>query len=246
MATWARLGWARTVTDRYGRHAARMIEAGVGLSEGYIRQLIATVKAFPAPEDRAQDLSLCGHHRPGRAEAGPRGLYRVLSGPRRPQSGGGPQEPSPDRSLVREDLAPTALGDPRPRVHQSSLLARAMDAVNADALAAIEDAVAAATVARFTVAVDRPFAKEGQQDVDFIDCVAWRWLGETVAKFMTKGRLVAVEGHLAIRSYETQEGDKRRVAEIVCDNVRFLDSKKGDKAPASEEEEAEIPADLPF
>ena len=101
-------------------------------------------------------------------------------------------------------------------------------------------------VARFTVAVDRPFAKEGQQDVDFIDCVAWRGLGETVAKFMTKGRLVAVEGRLQIRPYETQEGAKRHATEIVCDNVRFLDSKKGDKAPAAEEDEAEIPADLPF
>ncbi len=100
-------------------------------------------------------------------------------------------------------------------------------------------------VARFTVAVERPFAKEDQQDVDFIDCVAWRGLGETVAKFMTKGRLVAVEGHLAIRSYETQEGDKRRAAEVVCDYVRFLDSKKSVKAPVAEEE-AEIPADLPF
>ena len=100
-------------------------------------------------------------------------------------------------------------------------------------------------VARFTVAVERPFAKEGQQDVDYIDCVAWRGLGETVAKFMTKGRLVVVEGRLAIRTYETQETDKRRAAEIVCDNVRFLDSKKGDKA-ADAAETDEVPADLPF
>ena len=75
--------------------------------------------------------------------------------------------------------------------------------------------------------------------------MAWRGLGETVAKFMTKGRLVAVEGRLAIRTYETQETDKRRAAEIVCDNVRFLDSKKGDKA-ADAAETDEVPADLPF
>jgi single-strand DNA-binding protein len=99
-------------------------------------------------------------------------------------------------------------------------------------------------VANFSLAVDRPFAKEGQPDVDFIDCVAWRSLGETVAKYMTKGRLVAVEGRLAVRTYETQDGGKRRVAEVVCDRVRFLDRKP--KEPEADAVEEAVSEDVPF
>ena len=100
-------------------------------------------------------------------------------------------------------------------------------------------------VASFSLAVDRPFAKEGQQDVDYIDCVAWRGLGETVAKFMTKGRLVAVAGRLQIRAYETQDGQKRRAAEVVADEVRFLDGKKDGAASPSPDSVA-LPEELPF
>lgn len=61
-ALWAQADWAMNMAGRYGRHTARMIAAGVGLSEGYIRQLIATAKAFPEPDTRAEDLSF-SHHR---------------------------------------------------------------------------------------------------------------------------------------------------------------------------------------
>jgi single-strand DNA-binding protein len=76
----------------------------------------------------------------------------------------------------------------------------------------------------FTLAVDRSFVNQrGERETDFIDIVTWRKLAETVASHLTKGRLVAVDGRLQIRSYETQEGQKRRVAEVVADDVRFLD-----------------------
>ncbi|HHV71822.1 MAG TPA: single-stranded DNA-binding protein [Clostridia bacterium] len=79
-------------------------------------------------------------------------------------------------------------------------------------------------VASFTLAVERPFVSQsGEREVDFIDIVVWRKLAETVANHLNKGRLVAVDGRLQVRSYETQEGQKRRVAEVVADNVRFLD-----------------------
>jgi single-strand DNA-binding protein len=72
--------------------------------------------------------------------------------------------------------------------------------------------------------VERPFVSQsGEREVDFIDIVVWRKLAETVANHLNKGRLVAVDGRLQVRSYETQEGQKRRVAEVVADNVRFLD-----------------------
>jgi len=66
-------------------------------------------------------------------------------------------------------------------------------------------------VASFTLAVDRPFVnQQGERGTDFIDVVAWRRLAEQVTQHLNKGRLVAVEGRLQIRSYETQDGQKRR------------------------------------
>lgn len=82
-------------------------------------------------------------------------------------------------------------------------------------------------VANFTIAVDRPFlAQNGERETDFIDIVVWRKQAETVANHLTKGRLVAVEGRLQIRSYDDQNGIRRKAAEIVADSVRFLDRAK--------------------
>lgn len=90
-----------------------------------------------------------------------------------------------------------------------------------------------APVASFTLAVDRPFAnQQGNRETDFIDVVAWRKLAEQVSQYMTKGRMVAVEGRLQIRSYETQDGQKRKVAEVVADGVRFLDRARPGAGPA--------------
>lgn len=75
-------------------------------------------------------------------------------------------------------------------------------------------------VCNFTLAVNRKFNRD---DTDFIDIVVWRGLAENCANYLNKGRLAAVEGRLQIRSYETQEGQKRKVAEVVADDVRFLD-----------------------
>lgn len=76
----------------------------------------------------------------------------------------------------------------------------------------------------FSLAVDRPFLNQkGERETDFIDIVTWRKLAETVASHLGKGRLVAVEGRLQLRSYETAEGQRRRVSEVVAENVRFLD-----------------------
>ena len=87
-------------------------------------------------------------------------------------------------------------------------------------------------VASFTLAVDRSFTNQaGERETDFIDIVAWRKLADQVSQHLSKGRLVAVEGRLQIRSYETQDGQKRKVAEIVADAVRFLDRKGGPAAP---------------
>ncbi len=79
----------------------------------------------------------------------------------------------------------------------------------------------------FTLAVDRPFVSQGgERETDFIDIVTWRKQAETCANHLAKGRLVAVEGRLEIRSYDDQNGVRRKAASIVADNVRFLDRAK--------------------
>ena len=83
-------------------------------------------------------------------------------------------------------------------------------------------------VAQFRIAVDRPLSQEARQQgqekqADFIDIVAWRQSAEFASQYLTKGRLVAVEGRLQIREYVTQDGQKRKAAEIVADNLKGLD-----------------------
>ncbi len=94
------------------------------------------------------------------------------------------------------------------------------------------------SVARFTVAVDRPIASQsGERGTDFIDVVVWRKQAETVGAYMKKGRLVAVEGRLQVRSYQATDGQKRRAWEVIGDRVEFLDRgpDSGARVPAVEE-----------
>jgi single-strand DNA-binding protein len=87
-------------------------------------------------------------------------------------------------------------------------------------------------VASFTVAVDRDFGKSesGEKETDFLECVAWGSTGEFVSKHFTKGRMIVCSGRLQIRSWTDKDGNKRRTAEIITDNVYFGDS-KSDSAP---------------
>lgn len=79
-------------------------------------------------------------------------------------------------------------------------------------------------VASFTVAVDRDFSKE--KETDFIDIVVWSKTAEFVSKHFSKGRMAVVSGRLQIRSWTDKDGNKRRTAEVVADNIYFGDSKK--------------------
>jgi len=90
-------------------------------------------------------------------------------------------------------------------------------------------------VASFTVAVDRDFGGRdgGEKETDFIDCVAWRQTGEFVSKYFTKGRMIVVSGRLQIRSWTDKDGNKRRTAEVVADNVYFGDSKRDNDSGSS-------------
>ena len=78
----------------------------------------------------------------------------------------------------------------------------------------------------FTIACDRSYVKPGaERQTDFIDIVAWRSYAEFVCKYFRKGQLIAVQGSLQTRTYEDREGKKRKVYEIVADNLHFADSK---------------------
>ena len=83
-------------------------------------------------------------------------------------------------------------------------------------------------VASFSVAVDRDFGGRdgGERETDFIDCVAWRQTGEFVSKYFTKGSMIVVSGRLQIRNWTDKDGNKRRTAEVVADNVYFGESKR--------------------
>ena len=92
-------------------------------------------------------------------------------------------------------------------------------------------------VASFSLAVDRDFkSQSGEKETDFIDIVAWRNTAEFVSKYFAKGRMAVVEGRLQIREWKDRDGNNRRTAEVVADNVYFGDSKRdgqsgGDYAP---------------
>lgn len=83
------------------------------------------------------------------------------------------------------------------------------------------------SVTSFSVACDRDFkSQSGEKETDFIDIVAWRQTAEFVCKYFSKGRMAVVEGRLQIRDWQDNNGNKRRSAEIVADNVYFGDSKR--------------------
>lgn len=82
-------------------------------------------------------------------------------------------------------------------------------------------------VAGFALAVDRDFKNaDGTKETDFIEVVAWRSSAEFVSKYFANGRMAIVEGRLQIRDWQDKDGNKRRNAEVVADNVYFGDSKK--------------------
>ena len=102
-------------------------------------------------------------------------------------------------------------------------------------------------VASFTLAVDRDFSGNGgEKETDFIDCTAWRGTGEFVSKYFSKGSMAIVSGRLHIRTWTDKDGNKRRSAEVVAENVYFGESKSSHShAPANDFAMAEDPNELP-
>lgn len=96
-------------------------------------------------------------------------------------------------------------------------------------------------VTSFTLAVDRDRKEQdGSRKADFIDVNAWRQSAEFVAKYGGKGRMLLVEGKLHFRDWTDKDGNNRRSAEVVADNIYFCDSKRESDAPAGRESFAPI------
>lgn len=103
-------------------------------------------------------------------------------------------------------------------------------------------------VATFTIAVDRPFAKEKQ--ADFIRITVFGKSAENCERFLTKGRLVGVQGRLQTGSYKNKEGATVYTTDVVADRVEFLEwGDKGGSGSGSgfgfERQESKGPSDIP-
>lgn len=110
---------------------------------------------------------------------------------------------------------------------------------------------------RFSIAVNRNYGSaDGERKTDFFNVVAWRGLGETVARYAKKGNKVAVSGSIELRNYEDSQGVKRTGVDIVAQDVEFLSPKGSgdgfaDAAPSSDRKKASLQAfdddsDIPF
>lgn len=96
------------------------------------------------------------------------------------------------------------------------------------------------SVTTFTLAVDRNYAKQGEdRQADFIDVVAWRGTADFVCRYFAKGKMMAVNGQIQTRVYEDKHGNKRKAVEIVADQISFCgDGKKQESSGGEEERQA--------
>lgn len=86
------------------------------------------------------------------------------------------------------------------------------------------------SVGLFTLAVNRNYTSaNGQREADFISCVSYRKLAETIGQYVRKGQLICVEGRIQTRNYDAQDGTKRYVTEVIVDSFEFLESRSSNE-----------------
>lgn len=90
------------------------------------------------------------------------------------------------------------------------------------------------TIARFNLAVDRRFKKDGEQSADFISCVAFGKTAEFIEKYVFKGTKIAVEGRIQTGSYTNNDGNKVYTTDVVVEQVEFAGAKTDSKSAAKE------------
>lgn len=91
-------------------------------------------------------------------------------------------------------------------------------------------------IARFTLAVNRRFKRQGEQDADFIPCVAFGKQGEFAEKYFRKGQMVSVVGRLQVRNWDDNNGNKRITTEVVVEEQYFAESKKSNAGDSQKRE----------
>ena len=96
-------------------------------------------------------------------------------------------------------------------------------------------------IAKYSLAVDRRFKRDGQPDVDFINCVVFRRSGEFAEKFLKKGMKIAVTGSIQTGSYTDKDGNKRYTTDIVVDEHEFTESRRAFEERAGSEGSAPAP-----
>ena len=97
------------------------------------------------------------------------------------------------------------------------------------------------SVCQFSLAVNRRFSKEGEQQTDFINCTAWRNTAEFIGKYFRKGSSLCVVGQIQTRSWTDSSGQKRYVTEVIVDEALFVDSKNDSQQAGTASPAAYIP-----
>lgn len=85
------------------------------------------------------------------------------------------------------------------------------------------------SVIRFTLAVNRRYKKDNEQEADFVTCIAWNKIAENMATYLGKGSLVGVDGRIQTGSYDDKNGNRVYKTEIVAENVEFLESRNNNQ-----------------
>lgn len=86
------------------------------------------------------------------------------------------------------------------------------------------------TVCHFSLAVTRAYTNDGERKTDFFNCVAWRGLGENLARYQKKGSKISIVGSIEFRDYEDRDGIKRTAVDIVAQDIEFLSSRAADES----------------
>lgn len=95
------------------------------------------------------------------------------------------------------------------------------------------------SVARFTLAVNRKYAKDGDKKTDFFRCIAWRQSAEFLANYAGKGTQIVVEGHLEQEEYTDKQGNKRDAITVVAENAQVVFTKRTEAAQEAKTDKAE-------
>lgn len=92
-------------------------------------------------------------------------------------------------------------------------------------------------IAKFSIAINRRFKKDGEQEADFINCVAFGKTAEFICKHFSKGKMIAIVGEIRTNSWEDQSGQKRYSTEVMCQEVNFCgDNKDNSSTPTNTED----------